>query len=290
MTLPDLLVQCTQMLQSSSVSLGQGTLEMADEAAWLVLWQLGLPLDTDTDSNTENLQPEQVRACLDLVRQRIDRRLPAAYLTREAWLQGVDFYVDERCIVPRSLIAEVLAQGSIDHFLNQAPQRILDLCTGNGSLAVLAAMAYPDAHIDASDISADALAVALINGQRHGMSQRIDWHCVAGLEAPLGQYDVILCNPPYVNDQSMGLLPPEFVAEPHLALSGGPDGMNFVRHMLSRATQHLMENGILVLEIGHERVHFNAAFPTLAPIGLSTSAGDDQVLLINKEELRTLSC
>jgi ribosomal protein L3 glutamine methyltransferase len=263
---------------------------MADEAAWLVLWRLGLPLDTDPQMHTDPLSVEQIQSCLTLLQQRIDQRLPSAYLTREAWLQGVDFYVDERSIVPRSLIAEVLALQSIDHFLSPAPQRILDLCTGNGSLAVLAAMAYPDAHIEGSDISTDALAVARINGERHGLSDRIQWRAVAGLAAPLGQYDLILCNPPYVNERSMQALPPEFLAEPRLALAGGHDGMDFVRPLLACAHRHLSPQGVLVLEIGNERDHFDAAFPWLSPIGLSTSAGDDQVLLLDQQQLKQAPC
>ena len=290
MTLAELMAQGCQMLQSSAVALGQGTLEMADEAAWLVLWRLGLPLDTDPQMHTDPLSVEQIQSCLTLLQQRIDQRLPSAYLTREAWLQGVDFYVDERSIVPRSLIAEVLALQSIDHFLSPAPQRILDLCTGNGSLAVLAAMAYPDALIEGSDISTDALAVAHINAERHGLSDRIQWHAVAGLTAPLGQFDLILCNPPYVNEHSMQQLPPEFLAEPRLALAGGHDGMDFVRPLLAGAHQHLSPHGVLVLEIGHERDHFDAAFPWLSPIGLSTSAGDDQVLLLDQQQLKQAPC
>ena len=290
MTLAELMAQGCQMLQSSAVSLGQGTLEMADEAAWLVLWRLGLPLDTDPQMHTDPLSVEQIQSCLTLLQQRIDQRLPSAYLTREAWLQGVDFYVDERSIVPRSLIAEVLALQSIDHFMTETPRRILDLCTGNGSLAVLAAMAYPDALIEGSDISTDALAVARINGERHGLSHRIEWRAVAGLAPPLGQYDLILCNPPYVNEHSMQQLPPEFLAEPRLALAGGRDGMDFIRPLLAGAHQHLSPHGVLVLEIGHERDHFDAAFPWLSPIGLSTSAGDDQVLLLDQQQLKQAPC
>ena len=290
MTLAELMAQGCQMLQSSAVSLGQGTLEMADEAAWLVLWRLGLPLDTDPQMHTDPLSVEQIQSCLTLLQQRIDQRLPSAYLTREAWLQGVDFYVDERSIVPRSLIAEVLALQSIDHFMTETPRRILDLCTGNGSLAVLAAMAYPDALIEGSDISTDALAVARINGERHGLSHRIEWRAVAGLAPPLGQYDLILCNPPYVNERSMQQLPPEFLAEPRLALAGGHDGMDFIRPLLAGAHRHLSPHGVLVLEIGHERDHFDAAFPWLSPIGLSTSAGDDQVLLLDQQQLKQAPC
>jgi ribosomal protein L3 glutamine methyltransferase len=263
---------------------------MADEAAWLVLWRLGLPLDTDPQMHTQPLSEAQIQSCLALLQQRIDQRLPSAYLTREAWLQGVDFYVDERSIVPRSLIAEVLALQSIDHFLSPTPRRILDLCTGNGSLAVLAAMAYPDADIEGSDISTEALAVARINGERHGLSDRIQWHAVAGLAAPLGVYDLILCNPPYVNERSMQSLPPEFLAEPRLALAGGHDGMDFIRPLLACAHQHLSPQGVLVLEIGNERDHFDAAFPWLSPIGLSTSAGDDQVLLLDPQQLKQAPC
>jgi len=290
MTLAELMAQGCQMLQSSAVALGQGTLEMADEAAWLVLWRLGLPLDTDPQMHTDPLSVEQIQSCLTLLQQRIDQRLPSAYLTREAWLQGVDFYVDERSIVPRSLIAEVLALQSIDHFMSETPHRILDLCTGNGSLAVLAAMAYPDAQVEGSDISTDALAVARINGERHGLSHRIEWRAVAGLAPPLGQYDLILCNPPYVNEHSMQQLPPEFLAEPRLALAGGRDGMDFIRPLLAGAHQHLSPHGVLVLEIGHERDHFDAAFPWLSPIGLSTSAGDDQVLLLDQQQLKQATC
>ena len=290
MTLAELMAQGCQMLQSSAVALGQGTLEMADEAAWLVLWRLGLPLDTDPQKHTDPLSVEQIQSCLTLLQQRIDQRLPSAYLTREAWLQGVDFYVDERSIVPRSLIAEVLALQSIDHFMTETPRRILDLCTGNGSLAVLAAMAYPDAQVEGSDISTDALAVARINGERHGLSHRIEWRAVAGLAPPLGQYDLILCNPPYVNEHSMQQLPPEFLAEPRLALAGGHDGMDFIRPLLAGAHQHLSPHGVLVLEIGHERDHFDAAFPWLSPIGLSTSAGDDQVLLLDQQQLKQAPC
>jgi ribosomal protein L3 glutamine methyltransferase len=290
MTLAELMAQGSHLLQSSDVALGQGTLEMADEAAWLVLWRLGLPLDTDPQMHIDPLSVEQIQSCLTLLQQRIDQRLPSAYLTREAWLQGVDFYVDERSIVPRSLIAEVMALQSIDHFMPETPHRILDLCTGNGSLAVLAAMAYPDAQIEGSDISTDALAVARINGERHGLSDRIQWRAVAGLAAPLGQYDLILCNPPYVNERSMQALPPEFLAEPRLALAGGHDGMDFVRPLLACAHRHLSPQGVLVLEIGNERDHFDAAFPWLSPIGLSTSAGDDQVLLLDPQQLKQAPC
>jgi ribosomal protein L3 glutamine methyltransferase len=206
-------------------------------------------------------------------------------LTQEAWLQGVSFYVDERCLIPRSLIAEVLADGSIDPWLNPDASTALDLCTGGGSLAVLVSLAYPQLNVQALDISADALAVAAINVQRHSLEKRIHLVVSDGLTKAQGVFDLIVCNPPYVNAQSMALLPLEFQAEPPLALAGGTDGMDFIRQLLQEAPSFLKEDGILVLEIGHEYEHFVAAFPTLEFTGLSTSTGDTQVLLITQSAL-----
>jgi ribosomal protein L3 glutamine methyltransferase len=259
-----------------------------------------LPLDTPLEPSADADQAVAARlvtpaeqAKVDaLVQTRIATRKPAAYLTHEAWLQGVSFYVDERAIVPRSLIAEVLVEGSLDYWLNESTHRVLDLCTGNGSLAVLAALVYPDVMVQASDISADALEVAHINVERHGLHQRISLHQGDGLPEHGGPYDLILCNPPYVNAHSMATLPPEFKAEPALALdgntAGGVDGMDFVRRLLHNAPAHMTEQAILVLEIGNERAHFEAAFPTLEVIWLATSAGEDQVLLVAREVLLTL--
>ena len=163
--------------------------------------------------------------------------------------------------------------------------RVLDLCTGNGSLAVLAALAWPDVAVEAADLSPDALAVARINVDRHGLQARIRLIESDGLTACPGPYDLILCNPPYVNADSMAALPPEYRAEPTLALAGGADGMDFIRPLLAQAPAHLTPQGVLVLEIGHERAHFEAAFPQLEPLWLDTSAGGDQVLLLTREGL-----
>jgi ribosomal protein L3 glutamine methyltransferase len=206
-------------------------------------------------------------------------------LTQEAWLQGVSFYVDERCLIPRSLIAEVLADGSIDPWLNPDAPNALDLCTGGASLAILVALAYPQLDVQALDISADALAVAAINVQRHGLQERVHLVASDGLENAQGVFDLIVCNPPYVNAQSMALLPLEFQAEPALALAGGHDGMDFMRKLLRVTPSFLKEDGILVLEIGNEFEHFIAAFPHLEFTGLYTSAGDTQVLLITQSAL-----
>lgn len=275
-------------LTEAGVSFGHGTTNAFDEAAWLVLWRLGLPLD-ELDAHAELvLTPEQLAQIDALVTERIASRKPAAYLTHEAWLQGVPFYVDERAIVPRSFIAELIADVSIDPWLDPQSTRALDLCTGNGSLAVLAAMAWPDLHVDAIDLSSDALEVARINVDQHGLAERITLLQGDGLAPALGVYDLILCNPPYVNSQSMAALPAEYRAEPELALAGGADGMDFVRHLLAQAPDYLKEQGVLVLEIGNERAFFEAVFPQLEVAWMETSAGEDQVLLVTREALRTL--
>ncbi|MBK5203921.1 MAG: 50S ribosomal protein L3 N(5)-glutamine methyltransferase [Polaromonas sp.] len=264
---------------------GQGTLTAFDEAAWLVMWRLGLPLD-DLDSVANRpVAPTDIAQVAMLFEERIKSRRPAAYLTREAWLQGVPFYVDERVIIPRSFIAELLADGSIDPWLSENTRRVLDLCTGNGSLAVLAAMTYPEVLVDAADISADALAVARINVDRHQLQQRITLIESNSLAACPGPYDLILCNPPYVNAASMAALPAEFRAEPGLALAGGEDGMDFIRNLFLNAAGHMSENAVLVLEIGNERENFERAFPHLEPLWFETSAGSDQVMLLTREQL-----
>jgi ribosomal protein L3 glutamine methyltransferase len=203
-------------------------------------------------------------------------------------LQGVSFYIDERAIVPRSLIAEVLADGTIDAWLSDQTREVLDLCTGNGSLAVLAALAWPEVQVTGADISADALEVAAINVARHGLQDRIQLVESDGLKALKGGFDLVLCNPPYVCQASMASLPAEYLAEPRLALAGGTDGMDFVRQLLRDAPKHMTPQAVLVLEIGNEREHFEAAFPQLETTWLDTSSGDDQVLLLTREAIANL--
>ena len=283
MTLMDLVNASAQRLDDAGVSFGHGTLHAHDEAAWLVLWRLGLPLDTEIDERA--ITPEQQAQVQALIDERIRTRKPAAYLTREAWLQGVPFYVDERAIVPRSLIAEVLADGTIDAWLSEQTTRVLDLCTGNGSLAVLAALAWPEVQVTGADISPDALAVARINVDKHGLQDRIKLVQSDGLTDVAGPFDLIVCNPPYVCQASMEVLPLEYRAEPELALAGGLDGMDFVRQLFRDAPSRMSEDAVLVLEIGNEAEHFVAAFPELEVAWLDTSAGDDQVLLVTRKAL-----
>ncbi len=285
MTLTELVTQAAERLQAAGVAFGQGTLNAWDEAAWLVLWRLGLPLDTELDAHAGDLDPAGIASVQALIEARIAQRLPAAYLTGEAWLQGVPFDIDPRSIIPRSLIAEVLAEGQIDAWLGEDPAQVLDLCTGNGSLAVLAALAWPQAQVTGADISPDALAVAERNRARHGLGERLLLHCGNGLQGLRGPFDLILCNPPYVSAARMAALPAEFRAEPELALAGGQDGMDFVRELLQQAASVLQPNGVLVLEIGNEIEHFQHAFAQLSVVGMETSAGDEQVLLITREAL-----
>ncbi len=287
MKLNDYLTRATARLDEAGVSFGHGTTNSFDEAVWLALWSLGLPLD-DLDSVAERKLTRDEVAKLDaLFTARIDTRRPAAYLTGEAWLQGVPFTVDERVIVPRSLIAEVLAEGVIDAWRPVKITRVLDLCTGNGSLAVLAAMAWPDVAVDAADLSADALAVAKLNVERHDLAKRITLLQGNGLAAVRRdrRYDVILCNPPYVNDAAMQALPAEFNAEPRMALAGGTDGMDFIRALLAGAVAHMTPEAVLVLEIGNERDNFEAAFPSLDVVWLPTQLHDDAVLLVTRAML-----
>lgn len=297
MTLIELVTRCAKQLDDAHLSFGHGTQNAFDEAAWLVLWRLGLPLDsaldTPGDCADKPLSNEDVEQVYALVRERIQTRQPAAYLTHEAWLEGFAFYVDARVIVPRSLIAELLVHGGMDYFLSPSTHKVLDLCTGNGSLAIIAAQVFPDIEITGADLSEDALAVARINVEKYQLQERLVLLQSDGLQAPAlqarGPFDLMVCNPPYVNAKSMAELPPEYLAEPAMALdgntAGGSDGMDFVRTLLQDAAAQLSPHGVLVLEIGNERPYFEAAFPLLEVVWLETSAGEDQVCLITHAAL-----
>jgi ribosomal protein L3 glutamine methyltransferase len=291
-TVAELISSGTRALTAAGVAFGHGTATAEDEAAWLVLWKLGLPLDSElTPGAPESVANQPVSLDIQaqtakLFDERIRSRKPAAYLTNEAWLVGVPFYIDERSIVPRSFIAELLADGSIDGWLSDKTVQVLDLCTGNGSLACLAAMAYPEVRVTGADISTDALAVARINVDKHGLQDRVTLLESNGMSQVPGPWDLVLCNPPYVNSDSMGKLPAEYQAEPELALAGGTDGMDFIRQLLEDLPARLNKDAVVVLEIGNEKPYFEAAFPDLPVFWLDTSSGDEQVLLITEEALR----
>lgn len=289
MKLIDCITAQAARLKQAGVSFGHGTTNAFDEAAWLVLWSLGMPLDALEAHARRELTDAELAKIDAVVQERIETRRPAAYITQEAWLQNVPFYIDERSIVPRSFIAELLADGegdgTLDAWLSDRTQRVLDLCTGNGSLAVITAMAYPEVTVDAADISDDALAIAKINVDRHKLAKRITLVKSDLLNELAGPYDLIVCNPPYVNAQSMRELPKEYLHEPQLALAGGDDGMDLVRRIVKDAPSRMSDIGVLVLEIGNERAHFEHAFRKLEVAWLDTSAGDDQVLLVTRDAL-----
>lgn len=286
-TLRDLLRYAVSRFNASGLVFGHGSDNAWDEAAYLLLHTLNLPLDQLDPFLDARVVSEERAAFLDLIERRIQERKPAAYLTGEAWLQGHRFVVDERVIIPRSPISELLANG-LSPWVSD-PDDIayaLDICTGSGCLAILAALAFPNAQVDAVDISPDALEVANRNIDDYKLDGRISTYRSDLLDQlPPCEYQLILCNPPYVNRQSMESLPREYRHEPALALAGGEDGMDLVRRLLSQVPDFLAPDGILVLEIGNEYQNFMAAFPDLDPIWLSTENTEDQILLLTREQL-----
>lgn len=287
-TLRDLLRYAVSRFTEAELAFGHGTATAYDEAAYLLLHTLHLPIDTLDPFLDARLLPEEIERVLSVINRRAGERVPASYITNEAWMHGRRFYVDERVIVPRSFVGELLEdalQPWVDHAEDVAD--VLELCTGSGCLAILAAEAFPAAQIDAVDISPDALAVAKINVADYGLDDRIALH-LGDLYAPLPQgkrYEVILTNPPYVNEGSMQALPAEYRHEPRLALAGGDDGMEVVRRIIAGAREHLTDDGVLVVEVGNERHFVEAAFPDLPMTWLATSAGDDMVFLVQAADL-----
>jgi ribosomal protein L3 glutamine methyltransferase len=289
LTVRDLIRYGVSRLNAANVFFGHGSDNAYDEAAYLVLHALHLPADTlEPFMEARVLHTERERV-LGLFERRVTERLPAAYLTHEAWLAGHRFYVDERVIVPRSPISELLAGGLAPWVVDPYEVRhVLDMCTGSGCLGILSALAFPEAKVDCVDVSPDALEVASRNIADYRLQDRVYAHRSDLFEAlPPQRYDVIVCNPPYVNSTSMGALPDEYRREPELALAGGDDGMDLVRLILQRAPDFLTDDGIIVLEIGNERHYFEAAFPKLDPVWLDTAEASDQILLLTREQLTT---
>jgi ribosomal protein L3 glutamine methyltransferase len=280
----------TQHLDQAKLSYGHGAIDAKSEALWIISKQLQISPSDALEQLQAPLDQGLYDAALAIANERIRTRKPLAYILEEAWLMGVPFYCNEQSIVPRSWIAELITEGALEPWL-PADGRALDLCTGNGSLAVLLALSCPDIHVSACDISAPALAVAARNLDRHGLSNQIElFH--GDLWSPLpdpneeNRFDLIVCNPPYVNAVSMRALPAEYHAEPALALAGGEDGMDLIRKIIANAPDYLSERGALVLEIGNEVEHFHKAFPQIPVIWMDVSAGNEQVLLIQAEDLR----
>jgi ribosomal protein L3 glutamine methyltransferase len=284
----DLIRYAVSRFNEHKLFFGHGSDNAWDEAIYLVLHALHLPPDQLEPFMDARVLPSERDATLNLIDLRCEHRLPAPYLTHEAWLQGYAFHVDQRVIVPRSPIAELL-MNQLSPWIADPFEvtSILDLCTGSGCLAIIAAHQFPEAFVDATDISKDALDVALMNVERHGMMDRLNLHHGSLYDSlPVSaQYDLIISNPPYVNAVSMQNLPPEYRHEPSLALAGGDDGMDLVRTIIEQAPAHLRDNGLLLIEIGHERPYFEAAFPDIGPVWLDTAEAADQILLLTKEQL-----
>jgi ribosomal protein L3 glutamine methyltransferase len=286
-TVRDLLRFAVSRFNQAELAFGHGSASAYDEAAYLVLHTLHLPLDTLDPFLDARLLDEEIDAVLKVVERRATQHVPAAYITQEAWMHGLRFYVDERVIVPRSFIGELLEDGLQPYVADpDEVGAVLELCTGSGCLAILAAHAFPNADVDAVDISAAALEVAHVNVSDYALDDRVALF-EGDLFAPLPErrYDVIIANPPYVNQASMDALPAEYRHEPELALAGGEDGMDVVRRILKEARNWLTDDGLLVVEIGNERANVEAAFGGLDLVWLTTSAGDDTVFLIQASDL-----
>lgn len=286
-TIRDWLRFAVSRFNEAGLHFGHGSVEAYDEATYLILHSLHLPLDRLDPFLDARLLPEEIDRLAGVIERRVKERLPAAYLTREAWLHGFRFYVDERVIVPRSFLAPLI----LDQFMPwidtpEAVHSALDLCTGSGCLAILLAQAFPDADIDAADLSTDALDVAARNVADYGLGDQV--HLVhSDLLSGLGDasYDLIVSNPPYVTAESMATLPDEYRHEPEMALASGDDGMDAVRGILAGARQHLNPGGLLAVEVGHNRHLVEAAFPELELIWPEIEGGEDTLFVIRREDL-----
>ena len=286
-TLRDLMRFSVSRFSEAGLHFGHGSDNAWDESAYLLLHTLHLPLDRLEPFMDARLTGDERAAALRTIKRRITERLPAAYLTNEAWLGEYRFYVDQRVIVPRSHIAELLRE-QLSPWIDDpwAVGRVLDLCTGSGCLAILAAQAFPEARVDAVDISPDALAVARRNVDDYQLAARlrlVESNAFAGVAGE--RYDVIISNPPYVNAESMAALPEEYRREPELALTSGEDGLDFVRIILKEAAAHLNPKGVLIVEIGNNQSELEQAFPEIPFTWLDTAAGDQFVFMLHREDL-----
>jgi ribosomal protein L3 glutamine methyltransferase len=281
--------QLTEKLDLAGLSYGHGAIDAQSEALWIIATALGFPPEDAAEALDTPITPDLITQINAWALERTSTRKPLAYILGEAWLMGIPFYCDERSIVPRSFIAELIVDGHIEPWL-PPNAKVLDLCTGNGSLAILMALSCPDVEVSGSDISMQALSLAAKNIDRHNLNEQIEIYQGDLFESlpSLNEenlFDLIICNPPYVNARSMANLPPEYHAEPEISLAGGADGMNIIRKIIANAKDYLKPEGALVIEIGNEAKNFSDAFPEISVTWLEVSAGDDQVLLIQAEDL-----
>jgi ribosomal protein L3 glutamine methyltransferase len=284
----DLLRHAVTRFNTAKLFFGHGSAEAFDEAAYLILHTLQLPLDKLEPFLDARLQPEEVQQVLAVIERRATDRIPAAYITNEAWLGTYNFYVDERTIVPRSYIAELIPN-YFAPWVNdpEGISNILELCTGSGCLAIMMADAFPDAEVDAVDVSGDALQVARKNVDTYKLADRVNLiQSDLYTNVPDKKYDLIITNPPYVNSSSMARLPQEYLHEPQIALDGGADGMDLVRKIVAGAAERLTDDGLLIVEIGNEKEFAEAAFGHLGLTWLTTSQGDDMVFLLTADQLK----
>ena len=285
-TVRDFLRFAVSRFNEAGLFFGHGSDNAHDEAAYLILHTLNLPLDILEPYLDARLLPQEKHRLFELIERRVKERVPVAYLTRHARQGDFDFYVDERVIVPRSFIAELLGEPLrpwIEY--DELVHNVLDLCTGSGCLAIQAACHYPDAVVDAADISLDALEVAAVNVEDYGLQERVNLIHTDLFEGLEGRYDLIITNPPYVDAESVAALPPEYRHEPEPALGSGEDGLDAVRRILPQAARFLNPHGVLLAEIGHNRDALEAAFPELPFVWLDTSGGDGFVFLLTREQL-----
>jgi len=286
-TVRDLLRFGVSRFNEAKLYFGHGSTNAYDEAVYLLLHTLHLPIDQLEPWLDARILEAERDLVLSIYKRRVKERLPAAYLTNEAWLGEHKFYVDKRVIVPRSYIAELL-RDDLQPWVQdaEAVDSVLDLCTGSGCLAILAAMSFPNAVVEAVDLSPDALDVARRNIQDYRLEDRVKL-----IESDMNKalknrkYDIIISNPPYVTEESMGALPDEYRHEPMMALASGEDGLDHVRVILDNAPKHLKDDGVLIVEVGHARESVEEAFPQLPFVWPETSAGDGVVFLLNKAEL-----
>jgi ribosomal protein L3 glutamine methyltransferase len=286
-TVRDFLRFAVSRFNAAELFFGHGSDNSWDEAVYLILHTLKLPLDRLEPFLDARLLPEEKEQLLQIIAQRSEQRLPAAYLTQEAWLGEHRFYVDERVIVPRSFIAELLDE-QLTPWIDDpwAIESVLDLCTGSGCLAILIALAFPNAQVDAVDLSKDALSVAERNVRDYGLGEQIELRHSDAFSALQGRrYDLIISNPPYVDAESVAALPPEYLHEPEMSLGSGTDGLDFTRIILSQAKKYLMPKGLLIVEIGHNREALENAYPNLPFMWLDTQAGDEFVFMLRAEDL-----
>lgn len=287
-TLESLIGRIAEQLDRAGLYFGHGTDNAVDEAHWLVLHLASIPVDQPVEDYSLPIPDDVIEAAEKLLAQRIAKRCPLAYLINSAWFAGLEFYVDQRVLVPRSPIAELLLDKFRDHLHPAGINRVLDLCSGSGCIGIACAYAYPDAQIVASDVSRDALDVAAINVHRHRLNDRVTLLESNVFERVVGQFDLIVSNPPYVDGHDMAQLHPEFKHEPAIGLAAGRDGLAVVDTMLGEANRYLSGDGILVVEVGNSAAALEKKYPQLPFVWFEFEHGGSGVFLLNANDLRQI--